>query len=683
MKNTRSVLCLRTSLALLLFVSIINLIASPVSLATRTANSEAPPVNAFAEPTDFIRRIPLITKDLVYSDLTDKLYASVPSSAGSSGNSIVTIDPVTGVVSNATFIGSEPNKLTLSDDGHSLYVSLDGSFHVRRFDVLTNTPGLQFSLGQEAFSGRFSVNDFAVAPGNPDVLAVARTQNAGVAVFDNGVRRPNVGPTFSSGSDFLAFSASASKLYGTGFSSGLSTMTINASGVTVDSTTTLAAGARIKFSNGKIFSSSGQVINPDTSTLLGTFSGTTGGFFFPPPFVPDASNGRAYYLTSDQFNGGVALKVFDTSTFLLLGSLTLSGVTGTPTSLVRWGANGLAFRADNELFIIQTSLIPSAEPIPTPTPTPSPTPSPSPSPAAAFVRQMALSTNDLIFSQATQKLYASVPSNQGSSGNSVAEIDPVLGSISNQTFVGSEPTQLGQADDGQTLYVGLDGAASIRSYNIISHTAGAQFSVGRDNSFGPYTFSDIAVSPGNPSVVAVARQFRGISPPEAGVAIFDDGVQRAKTGPGHSAGSDFLAFASASLLYGNNNSSSGGITTMSVDSSGVTVTSTASFAGGNALVLDNNLLYGSGGQVINPSTGELLGSFSNPSFFFNSALAVDSANGRVFLLGGNFGNGTVQLRAFDINTFLPIGFVNISGVNGFPRDLVRWGTNGLAFRTDG
>ena len=251
-------------------------------------------------------------------------------------------------------------------------------------------------------------------------------------------------------------------------------MTIDASGVTVSSTSSLATGTRIKFSNGKIFSSSGQVINPDTNTLLGTFSGDL--TLSTHAFVPDAAAGRAYYLTSGQRFATLTLKAFDINTFLLLGSLNITGVTGTPTSLVRWGANGLAFRtSDNQLFIIQTSLIPSAEPIPTPTPTPSPTPSPSPSPAAAFVRQIALSTNDLVYNQATQKLYASVPSSEGSTGNSIAEIDPVTGSITNQIFVGSEPTQLAQADDGQTLYVGLDGAPRYAVTTLSPTPPGASF----------------------------------------------------------------------------------------------------------------------------------------------------------------------------------------------------------------
>ena len=73
---------------------------------------------------------------------------------------------------------------------------------------------------------------------------------------------------------------------------------------------------------------------------------------------------------------------------------------------------------------------------------------------------MPLTANDLVYSQSTQRLYASVPSSQGSTGNSVAEIDPVAASITSQVFVGSEPAQLALADDNQTLYVGLSGAAA-------------------------------------------------------------------------------------------------------------------------------------------------------------------------------------------------------------------------------
>ncbi|HYV14238.1 MAG TPA: Calx-beta domain-containing protein, partial [Pyrinomonadaceae bacterium] len=664
-------------LALLILVSIINVIASPFLPRSAAAN---PP----AGPTEFIRRINLVTNDLVYSSTTGRIYASLPSNAGSGGNSIAAIDPTTGSITSTTFIGSEPNKLALSDDGHSLYATLDGAFAIRRFDTLTNTPGFQFSTGQDSFSGRYAISDLAVAPANPGTVAVSRQflglspPGAGVAVFDDGVQRPNTGPGHLSNSDFLAFSASASKLYGSSMStSGIQTLNLDASGVSVGANITPTVFGTIKFSNGLVFTSGGHVVNPDTASLLGTFASasTTA---FRSPFVPEPSLGRAYYLIAGPAEGTLTLKVFDINTFLLLGSFNIDGVQGTPTSLLRWGPNGLAFRSGNQLFIIQTALIPSAEPIPTPTPTPSPTPFPSPSPAAAaFIRQMPLSANDLVYNEGTQKIYASVPSNEGSTGNSIAEIDPVMGSVTNQTFIGSEPNILAQADDGATLYVGLDGAASIRRYDILTHTAGQQFFVGRENFYGTYGFSDIAVSPGNASVLAVALQHPGISPGEAGVGIFDNGVLRPQTGPGHTDGSDVLVFASPSLLYGSSFSS---VSKMSIDNSGVTVTARFPFSSA-AMILANNLLYGSLGQVLDPGTGSIVGTFSGG---FSESHAIDVANGRAFFLRRQFTGPTglsAQIVAFDLNTFVPVGYIDVQGLRGNPDHLVRWGTNGLAFTT--
>ncbi|HSE16433.1 MAG TPA: Calx-beta domain-containing protein [Pyrinomonadaceae bacterium] len=671
-------------LALLLLISLLNLIAAPFLPASRSA---AAPLNAPDGPTDFIRRIDLTTNDLAYSSTTGRIYASLPSFAGSTGNSIAAIDPTTGLITSTTFVGSEPNKLALSDDGHSLYVTLDGAAAIRRFDALTNTPGLQFSLGEDQVRGRYSVSDFAVAPANPGTLAVARQfsgvspSEAGVAIFDDGVQRPKVGPGHLDGADFVEFSATASKLYGNNPSGGIQTLTIDATGVSLTSTVLPNVSGDIKFSNGRIYTSFGQVVNPDTSTLLGTFASA-----FAQTFVPDPANGRAYYLQFGPTDGTLTLKVFDINTFLPLGSLEISGAVGMPTSLLRWGPNGLAFRTNlNQLFIIQTSLIPSAEPIPTPTPTPSasPTPFPFPSPVPAFIRQVTLSANDLVYNQGTQKIYASVASNEGSTGNSIAEIDPVAGAVTNKTFVGSEPNLLAPADDGSTLYVGLDGAASIRRYDMVTHTAGQQFFVGRDSFFGTYGFSDIAVSPGNPSTIAVARQHPGVSPSQAGVAIFDNGVQRPTTGPGHGDGSDILAFASPSLLYGagfNNK-----LSKMSIDSSGVTVTGTTSFFAGNSMVLANNLIYGASGQVIDPSTGALVGTFFGAFTGVSSNYhVIDVANNRAFYLINqfNFDFGlSAVIIAYDLNTFLQVGFIHIGGVPGGANNLIRWGTNGLAFRT--
>ena len=172
------------------------------------------PSTAVQADTHRVLQTSIVTKDVVFDRNTGKFYASVPSRAGAMGNSIARIDPVTGNVEGFVFVGSEPGKLALSDDGHTLYVSLDGAAAIRRFDLTTQTAGAQFSLVEENFDGPFFVKDLAVAPGNPDVVAVSRKvlnispDFKGVAIYDHGVKRPLTTPVHT-GSDFISFSSSA------------------------------------------------------------------------------------------------------------------------------------------------------------------------------------------------------------------------------------------------------------------------------------------------------------------------------------------------------------------------------------------------------------------------------------------------------------------------------------------
>lgn len=658
---------------------------SPKHLAAGAENTIGSSSIVLQTDEHFVRRLNLTANDLVYNSATQTIYASVPSAAGNIGNSLTQINPRTGGLGASVFIGSEPNILALADDNQTLYVTLEGSFSVRRFNMATQTPGLQFSLGREQNGGNYTASDIAVAPGNPNLLAVARYRNfvsppgGGVAIFDNGFQLPQTGPGHSAGANYLAFSNSASTLYGGGIYDGLRTMTVAFNGVTDSGTGTPFGVGRVKFANGLIYSSGGQVINPVSRTLLGTFANAT-----TNAFAVDASVGRAYYLVRDSSgSNNWTLKVYDINTFIQIGSLPIPNISGDATSLVRWGANGLAFRTTGgEVYFIQTTLIPSSEPVPTPTATVSPTPTVTATPHAAFVRQVNLPANDIVYNQATQKIYASVPSAGGeATGNSVTVLNPGNGAIENSVFVGSEPTKLALAADEQTLYVNLDGAGSIRRFNTVNQTAGTQFPVGNDSSDGPYAISDLAVSPDNPNVVAVARQARFTSPSQEGVAIFDNGVRRPQTGPGHSDGSFYLAFSnSETALYGSGGSL--GLALMTITANGVAGNGSVPFSGG-PIKFDNGLVYNGFGQVANPVTRTLVGTFTGLNTnSFNPVVLPDSANGRAyFLVSGP--SGSIQIRAYDINTFLLLGTVNVAGVSGSPTSLIRWGTNGLAFRTSG
>src|SRR6185369_12969389 len=125
----------------------------------------------------FVRRLNLPATDLVYSTATQSLYVTLPSSFGVNGNSITKINPSTGEIGPSVFIGSEPGKMAISSDGQTIWTHLNGANAARRFDVLTGTPGVQFSTDSQPPA------DMEVVPGSPQSLVLSRGFNGGLAVF--------------------------------------------------------------------------------------------------------------------------------------------------------------------------------------------------------------------------------------------------------------------------------------------------------------------------------------------------------------------------------------------------------------------------------------------------------------------------------------------------------------------
>jgi hypothetical protein len=159
-----------------------------------------------------------------------------------------------------------------------------------------------------------------------------------------------------------------------------------------------------------------------------------------------------------------------------------------------------------------------------------------------------LATNDLILDPGTQRIYASVPGNPGS----ITPIDPVTGVLGQPIPVGNGPLKLAISDNRQFLYVGFDGEASVQRVDLATQTAGLKFSLGSDPSVGPFFVEDMEVLPGSPQSIAISRKYNSASPRHAGVAVYDNGVQRPTTTPGHT-GSNVIEFSAlSSRLYGYN-----------------------------------------------------------------------------------------------------------------------------------
>ena len=143
----------------------------------------------------------------------------------------------------------------------------------------------------------------------------------------------------------------------------------------------------------------------------------------------------------------------------------------------------------------------------------------------ASIRVVPLLVNDLIYDPWNQTIYASVPSRAGMYANSVVPINPETGAIGNPIAVGNDPRRMALSDDGQFLYVGLDGEGAIRRINIASQSAELRF---RLDQYAFLLANSISVMPGQPRTIAVSRREIACCPTPQSVAIYDDGIARAK-----------------------------------------------------------------------------------------------------------------------------------------------------------
>jgi DNA-binding beta-propeller fold protein YncE len=295
---------------------------------------------------------------------------------------------------------------------------------------------------------------------------------------------------------------------------------------------------------------------------------------------------------------------------------------------------------------------------------------------------------DLVYDSVTERIYASVEGNPGR----IVSIDPVTGATEAFIAVGINPVKLALSDNGQFLYVGLDGEPAVQRIDMAARAVSLRFTVGSDSFFGPFFVEDMQVLPGNPQALAASLKNKGISPRHAGVTIFDNGVPRAKSTQRHT-GSNVIEFsASAATLYGYNNETTGfDFFTMTVDATGLTTTAVvdsfdADFISGFGVDIRfaGDRIYTTTGRVIDPTLPAVVGRVALPSTFGNLVLP-DAALGRVFFLSGDFFGSASSIFAFDTGSLPPVPLArqDISGVSGGAASFIRWGAKGLAFRTGG
>jgi hypothetical protein len=289
-------------------------------------------------------------------------------------------------------------------------------------------------------------------------------------------------------------------------------------------------------------------------------------------------------------------------------------------------------------------------------------------------RQTPLAAADAIYEPFTQKFYATMAATSATNPNTLVTIDPNTGALGTPIPIGNDPGALGISDDGQTLYVGLNGDHSVVPFNLLTQTPGTAVSLGSDPLKAPLNALDIQVQPGQPGNAVITLGAAGYYYGDDGVALISSGKLKSVflNEPPNNVAVGGTRFFDNTNLYGWDTSfQSVGMLHFKI--TGNTLLEAAGFPASYGLgpfASDRTNLYDVNGQVFNATSGSLLTTMNVDT---NTVAALrDPSSGRLFFVGDS-------RQVFD-----PASFTQISrggGPQAWTSRFMKWGADGLAYLT--
>jgi hypothetical protein len=113
---------------------------------------------------------------MVYSKVTDKLYASISATDMTYGNELLVINPYNGKIENEIYVGSEPNEIKLSSGEDYLYVVLDGTPQVVRLKLPTLTIDKYIQVNASYAKKQYFTKHMAVVTNSPKDIIISRSE---------------------------------------------------------------------------------------------------------------------------------------------------------------------------------------------------------------------------------------------------------------------------------------------------------------------------------------------------------------------------------------------------------------------------------------------------------------------------------------------------------------------------
>jgi hypothetical protein len=301
-----------------------------------------------------------------------------------------------------------------------------------------------------------------------------------------------------------------------------------------------------------------------------------------------------------------------------------------------------------------------------------------------------LTTTGMIYEPHSGLLYAAIPASSTSNPNTILPINPASETFGTPIPVQADPTRLAVSDDGQYLYVGFYGVqpsnnASVQRINLSTGIVDRTFALpGSSNGT-----LNMHVVPGSPQLLVTSLS-RAASPLENGVALFNDSgvVQYISSDGSNGYSLDSFAFTSDPTTFYGYPVGASFFSIANVSPSGITRVSPGGFsccnqATGSFMVSDGTLLYTNSGEVWDPKTKTLLGTYLG-GLFYEPDVVADATAKRTFMLQNSFpvSSSTVvqdpTVASYNPSNFTQAGMLYFQ-LPDAPRSLARWGVDGFAF----
>ncbi len=641
------------------------------------------------------RNLAFPVKSLAGGPGSESLLFSVPANAGEAGNTVMSFNPSTTRVDWALNAGSEPDMLSLSPDGGTVYARFSGEQKIAQIDTVAGKADAVFGADPYGAGRQFPFYDMAALPNGG--VAVSYFGGA-IAAFDNGVARPvfdlndQGAYAFLGGTLKLGVSGDGTKIYGqeTRWSpGGTKRSAVTPQGVQWLSTIEgVYLDPNFVSAGGLLFDGRGNVMDPERSRIVADFAFPGNGS--EGLVAPDLAGGRVYFLRGDQ------ILMYDAKSHELLGKVTVPFPFAGYGNLVRFGKDGLAFLSQTGVGLASISAIPLlASPIPSAQPKLPQTPG---------VMVVDLQAQDLAWDASRSVLYVATPNREGPLGDKIQLVDPSTGTISGGWTAGPNPNHLALAD-GQSRLSYTAGAVNnvyLSGFSVTSEgirsidpntgqpppgATGMPFPA-RDSTTGlSYNYLDLITLPGQrTSLAAIDSAYQaGVvdgSPITYGlgldsVRIFDDGVLRPRfLGPHGASCASMVAAPAGDRIYC---SSGAALTRFAIDPNGISLLDSFPLLPGRGpfghMILDGGKIYTSTGQVLDPEAKKTIA-----RVVAQGPVAIDGNT--VYWLDQSAWTVAKQsaiLRSFDKTTLQPVAARQINVSQPDAVRLIVCGAGRLAF----